>query len=140
MDIDDIIADPVVRRALSEAWRDSNPGPTGAREMGGFVLLDPDGTLSVAMWPPGDDRGVDALPHAGCAYKGRPIVATFHTHPNTGAQFNPEPTYADVTIVITDPDLRHPSYAGEIVISERFVYHIRPDGGYVEIGAREAPL
>ena len=49
-----ILGDSVVRNALSQAWRDSQPGVSGGHEEGGFIIRNVTGELSVARWPKGD--------------------------------------------------------------------------------------
>ncbi len=62
------------------------------------------------------------------------IIATFHTHPNTGSDFFQEPSATDKRAVRDDPDLKGELYEGEFVISQEMVYLISPDGQVSEIG------
>jgi hypothetical protein len=56
------------------------------------------------------------------------IVASFHTHPNTGADFLQEPSETDKRAVRDDPDLKSAAYVGEFVIAQETIYRITPDG------------
>jgi hypothetical protein len=62
------------------------------------------------------------------------IVATFHTHPNPGADFRQEPGLTDIRAVRDDPDLRHPDYEGEYVVASEALYRIFPDGRVEQVG------
>jgi len=85
--ISSILGDPVVRAALGKAWEDSQPGPTGGHEEGGFILRDLAGDLSIERWPHGQQNAIVVPPHPNCRINDRDIVATFHTHPNTGSDY-----------------------------------------------------
>ena len=74
--------------------------------------------------------------HAGCAVDGLPIVATFHTHPNTGADFLQEPGETDKRGVRDDADLKGSLYVGEFVIADEMIYLITPSGALRELDAR----
>jgi hypothetical protein len=62
------------------------------------------------------------------------IIASFHTHPNTGPDYLQEPGETDRRAVRADPDLKAPHYAGELVISAGLVYLVLPDGSVSELG------
>ena len=72
-------------------------------------------------------------PHPACRIGGRDIVATFHTHPNTGTDFLQEPTATDRQAVRDDPDLKESCYVGELVISQAKTYLISPNGQVREV-------
>ena len=76
----DILSDSLVRAALLQAWADSQPSSIGGHEEGGFILIEQSGKLSVERWPSGHGNSIAVPEHRGCAIKGLPIVATFHTH------------------------------------------------------------
>ena len=65
---------------------------------------------------------------------GKTIVASFHTHPNTGPDFQQEPSLNDVRAVRDDPDLKGEFYLGEFVVSRENVYLIDPSGQVSAIG------
>ena len=132
----EILRDPIVRTTLARAWGQSKPGVEGGHEEGGFVVLDPDESLSVEPWPAGE-RGSIAVPeHAGCVFKGMAIVATFHTHPNTGPDYLQQPGESDKRGVRDDENLKGPIYVGEFVISNEMVYLITPSGTIRELSKR----
>jgi hypothetical protein len=62
------------------------------------------------------------------------IMATFHTHPHSGPRFVQEPSPTDILAVHGDPNLSHPEYEGEYVISRRLIYLIRRDGSVETVG------
>ena len=134
---EDILSDDVVIEALGQAWVDSGPGPTGASEQDGFVLEDDNGDRDVSRWPAGSQDELAVPPHGGCRVSGRQVVATFHTHPNTGDHYRQEPGRVDIRAVGEDPDLRASEYVGEFVISEKWVYLIGQSGQVAQIGTRE---
>jgi hypothetical protein len=130
-----LLADPAVRRALREAWEDSQPGQTGGHEEGGFITMDAAGVLSVSRWPRGAQDVIRVPPHPGCRIQSIDIVGSFHTHPNTGTGYLQQPSDTDRRAVRDDPNLKGPNYIGEFVISERIIYLISPSGIVTEMGA-----
>ena len=117
---------------LWRAWQDSKPGEADCHEEGGFILQDPDGTLSVHRWPKGDTAVIEVPPHSGCRIDGKPIVMSFHTHPNIGAEHSQWPSPRDIFSIRDDRDLKAQWYAGEIVIADEESYLIDPYG-YVSV-------
>lgn len=130
-----ILNEPIVRDALSEAWQDSQPGPSSGHEEGGFILRNGAGEVRVIRWPTGGRDSISTPPHVGCRIEDNEIIATFHTHPNTGADYLQEPGEADRRGVRDDPDLKGVGYVGEFVISQRAIYLIAPDGIVREVAA-----
>lgn len=129
-----VLSDPTVRDALKQAWEDSQPGITGGHEEGGFILRDAVGNLSLARWPKGARNSIVVPPHPNCQFGESEIVATFHTHPNTGSDHLQEPGETDKRAVRDDPDLKGQWYEGEFVISQGIIYLIAPDGQVSEVG------
>ncbi len=127
--------DPAVRDALKQAWLDSQPGIAGGHEEGGFILRDETGKITVTRWPKGEQDEIQMPPHPDCQVDGCEIVATFHTHPNTGSDYLQEPSETDLRAVRDDPDLKGSEYVGELVISAEIIYHITPAGRVREVGA-----
>lgn len=123
-----VLEEPAVRAALRQAWEDSQPGVAGGHEEGGFILRDKAGNLIVKRWPQGECNAIDVPPHRGCRVDGADILATFHTHPNTGPDFLQEPSDTDVLAVRDDPNLKGKFYEGEFVISQDKIYRIAPTG------------
>lgn len=132
----DLLREPEVRMALASAWAESKPGLTGAHEEGGFVVLGADGKLVIQRWPAGGANVIQVPPHVGCEVNGLPIVASFHTHPNTGPDYLQEPGETDRRGVRDDPYLRGRWYAGEFVVSDETIYLITPGGMVRELGSR----
>jgi len=125
---------PAIRAELERAWQDSQPGIIGEHEEGGFVLRDPASNWSVVRWPKGEQNTITLPPHRNCKIGERDIVATFHTHPNIGGDYLQEPSETDKRAVRDDPDLKGKFYEGELVISQRRIYLIAPNGQVSEVG------
>lgn len=117
-----------------QAWLDSRPDTVDAHEEGGFVLQQADGSFGVERWPHGVQNRITVPSHPGGLRGGLRIVATFHTHPNTGANYRQEPGRTDMLGVQSDPHLSHPDYEGEFVISLALVYLIHRDGRVETVG------
>lgn len=73
--------------------------------------------------------------HFQCRSDHCEILATFHTHPNTGPDYLQEPGETDLRAVRDDTDLKGPWYSGEFVVSAEIVYLITPSGVVREAGA-----
>jgi hypothetical protein len=80
--------DPLSIRAIldeiSQAWRDSlADDPDLRHEEGGYIMLEADLSYAVARWPRGEQSRIrpPAMDADSC-YNGRPVMASFHTHPN----------------------------------------------------------
>jgi hypothetical protein len=128
-----LLNDPVVCAALQQAWQDSHPGVTGGHEEGGFILWDAAGRLIVVRWPKGEQDTITLPPHPSCRINEHDIVATFHTHPNTGGDYLQEPGETDKRAVRDDPALKGRFYLGEFVISQDTIYLIAPTGQVSEV-------
>jgi hypothetical protein len=128
-----ILNNPAVRDALESAWGDSAAGVSGGHEEGGFVTTDAGGNLDVVRWPEGERDSISVPPHPNCEIGGSRIVATFHTHPNTGVDYLQEPSESDKRAVRDDPDLKDADYVGEFVISYEMIFLITPAGRVREV-------
>ena len=128
-----LLRDPILSKALDRAWEDSEPADSGGHEEGGFVVRDPRGRLSVVRWPRGWADTIEVPPHPDCKLDRGTIVASFHTHPNTGSEYLQEPSETDKRAVRDDPDLKRPEYQGEFVVSQEKIYLIKPDGTVAEM-------
>ncbi|HEX7313646.1 MAG TPA: DUF4329 domain-containing protein [Pyrinomonadaceae bacterium] len=113
---------------LKLAWKDSEPDVSGGHEEGGFIVVGDFGILSAVRWGRGTQNEIVLPPHKDCSVSGKAIVATFHTHPNTGADFQQEPSLNDIRAVRDDLDLKGEFYLGEFVVSHENVYLIEPSG------------
>lgn len=123
-----VLNDGRICELLLQAWQESQPGTASAHEEGGFILRDADGSRTLERWPRGKQNQIVVPPHPGGTRGHRLIVATFHTHPNPGADFQQEPSLTDIRAVRDDPDLDHPDYEGEYVIALEWIYRIRKNG------------
>ena len=123
-----------VRAALKQAWKDCQPGVTGGHEEGGFILRDREGNLSIARWPKGAQNDILVPPHPNCKIGESDIVATFHTHPNTGSDYLQEPSETDRRAVRDNHNLKGAFYEGELVISQNSIFLVAPDGQVSEVG------
>ena len=132
----DILREPAVRSALAAAWEESNPGLIGGHEEGGLVVLNDDEKLSVLRWPVGEGSRIKVPTHHGCAVNGRPIVATFHTHPNIGPDFLQEPSETDRRGVRDDSELKGATFVGEFVVADEMIYLVTPSGAVRELDRR----
>lgn len=137
---DSLLTDPIIRAALKQAWQDSRPDVTGGHEEGGFIVRNAANDLNVVRWPLGTQYSILVSPHDGCKINGVDIIASFHTHPNTGLDVLQEPSETDKRAVRNDPDLKSVEYIGEFVLSDETVYLITPDGRVREISDRQSLL
>ena len=128
-----ILIDEIVRAAISKAWMESMPGIAGGHEEGGFITQEPNGTFNVFRWPQGEQAQIKVPPHPDCFVNGLEIVASFHTHPNTGGDYLQEPSETDKRAVRDDPNLKGENYVGEFVISNETIYLITPFGQVREL-------
>jgi hypothetical protein len=135
-----VLDDDTVRELIRLAWQESQAGTSTAHEEGGFVLRGADGALTVERWPCGEQNRIVVPDHGGCTRNTLVILATFHTHPNPGPDFQQEPSLTDIRAVRDDPDLSHPDYEGEYVISQEWVYLVRKNGQVAVIGETKAVL
>ena len=99
------------------------------------MLRDETGRIDVRRWPRGEQDSILPPAYSGCRVDDREIVATFHTHPNTGPDYQQEPSETDLRSVRDDPDLKGTEYAGEFVVSAETIYLILPTGRMREVGA-----
>ena len=112
-----IVSDPNVLSAINKAWKDSNPGTVLAHEEGGWILVDPEtGALCTQRWPSGQQAMI--MPGRGSSY----AVGHFHTHPNIGPFWSPDPRAPDVNSTV-----RHgiPGYVRNV----NGIVRINPDNG-----------
>ena len=90
-------SNPVVQRAMEQAWNDSQPNDaTHRHEEGGWIYMDTaTGAISVRRTPAGSRAGLSfANPPE---VPGSTVVGTFHTHPNpTSEGWEPGPSETDI--------------------------------------------
>jgi hypothetical protein len=92
------------------------------------------GDLTVVRWPVGGKDFALLPPHEDCRIGDRDIVASFHTHPNSGGDYLQEPGETEKRAVRDDPDLKGSVYVGEFVVSESRTYLITPMGDVLNLG------
>ena len=123
-----ILKNPAVCASLRKAWQDSNPGVFDGHEEGGFIVQDAEGKFNTIRWSKDEQNCIHVPPHDECKIGEVDIVASFHTHPNTGSEFLQEPSETDKRAVRDDPDLKGDVYQGEFVISHKTIYLITTSG------------
>ena len=133
-----ILRDANVCDSLRKAWQDSNPGDFEGHEEGGFIVQDAEDKFHVIRWLIGEQNRIFVPPHHDCKIGDVGIVASFHTHPNTGSEFLQEPSETDKRVVRDDPDLKGDVYQGEFVISQKTIYLITPHGEVHEVGETQS--
>jgi hypothetical protein len=126
----EILQNSEIIAELRKAWHDSEPNISGGHEEGGFIVADDFGGLSVVRWEKGTQNEITLPPHKNCFVDGKDVIASFHTHPNTGENFRQEPSLNDIRAVRDDFDLKGRFYLGEFVVSEENVYLIEPWGEF----------
>jgi hypothetical protein len=134
------IADPVIQRAMRDAWVASNSASAAGRhEEGGYIVRKADGTLGVERWPTG--AGSSITPPARDAtgrYNGLEVLGEFHTHPNppvdeAGKHWVQEPHAGDTGAIAAE------KYPGDsYIISADRIYRVRNDGTWDTLGGRRA--
>ncbi len=134
----DIFENEIVLTEIKIAWEDSVPSISDGHEEGGFIVIDEFENLNVVRWEKGKQNEIVLPPHRNCFIDGKEIVASFHTHPNIGRDFQQEPSLTDIRAVADDPDLKGENYAGEFVVSKDIIYLINPSGEVIEIGKTES--
>jgi hypothetical protein len=135
--IDEILQNSAIAAELKRAWLDSEPNLSGGHEEGGFIVVDDSEVLRALRWEKGSQNEIILPPHRNCFVEGKAIVASFHTHPNTGEDFEQEPSLTDIRAVRDDPDLKGGFYLGEFVISQENIYLIEPSGVFGLIARTE---
>lgn len=134
MKIAEILENRKILSELEKVWNDSKPNISGGHEEGGFILIDDFENVSIIRWEKGTNNEIILPPHKNCFVDGKDIVASFHTHPNTGEDFQQEPSLTDVRAIRDDFDLKGEFYLGEFVISQENIYLIEPSGKVSVIG------
>lgn len=136
----DPLADPVVKAEIVRAWRDSQADdPINRHEEGGYIVLNPDGTMAVERWPHGEQWRIVPPPlDTMNRYNGKMVVAAFHTHPNPpsdedGREWDQAPSASDRR---WHGRRRLPGF----VISESLIYEIDVDARVSILGNREEVL
>jgi hypothetical protein len=103
-----LLANPLVVKALDQAWIDSEPGDSAKRhEEGGWIYLDvASGVITIRRASPGTTAEIDLTQPP--LVSGSMVVGKFHTHPNPTAEgWDPGPSTNDQRVDATHgvPDL-----------------------------------
>ena len=101
----EIFESKIVVTEIKTAWEDSVPSISDGHEEGGFIVIDDFENLSVVRWEKGKQKEIVLPTHRNCFIDGKEIVASFHTHPNIGRDFQQESSLTDIRTVADDPDL-----------------------------------
>jgi hypothetical protein len=117
---------------MRRAYEDSDVGTDNPIEQGGFIVRDStSGALEIIRLPA---SGRNLLIYPICAdgiYRGKHIVGSFHTHPNTGPEWRQQPSSQDVRLSKECPETMG---AHQFVIAKETIYHIDNDGVISEMG------
>jgi hypothetical protein len=128
----DLLAHAEVIDGMRLAYEDSRVGTDNPIEQGGLIVRNStSGALEIVRLPP---SGRDQLVYPICAdgmYRGKQIVGSFHTHPNTGPEWRQQPSSQDVRLSQEFPETMG---AHQFVIAEETIYHIDNDGVVSELG------
>lgn len=95
----DLKNDPKVKKAMDEAWKDSNPDdPKKRHEEGGWIYMNTTtGEISVIRQSSGEQASLNLSKPP--AVDGSVVVGKFHTHPNpTSEGWDPGPSSGDVRV------------------------------------------
>ena len=132
-----LLQNNIVKAGIKSAWQGSVPGLTGGHEEGGFILQSSANEIFIQRWSVGIHNQISVPLHDNCRIDENDILASFHTHPNTGTNFLQEPSATDKRAVRDDPNLKGDLYVGEFVIANHMIYLIQPDGEVIEMGSRQ---
>lgn len=90
--------DKGIKTEINKAWKASNPGSNGQEREQGFWILKDDktGALSTAPFSTAGATNDQMIPGPTPSIAGRTPVAFFHTHPNQGNGYVPQPSSPDL--------------------------------------------
>ena len=129
----ELLSNPAVLDGMRRAYHESNVGGINPVEQGAFIVRDlPDGAVAVTRLPAAacDSLSYPICPDGTC--EGRQIVGSFHTHPNTGPEWQQEPSPQDIRLSQDFPETMGPH---QFVIARNTVYHIDNNGVVSEMGS-----
>jgi len=133
-----LLENATIRRAFRDALLESRPGTKTPIEQGGFIVRDA-GTLrpvvrrlSVGQ---ADSFQIPMCPDG--RFHGEEILGSFHTHPNTGPDWQEEPSRQDIRLVTEYPETVGPWH---FVIGQARTYCIANDGAVKILGATDDVL
>ncbi len=132
LSVTELLALPTVLAGFRQAYDDSDVGGSQPIEQGGFLLCDPHSGEVIVKRLPSSER--DSLSYPLCSdgkYQGQEIVGSFHTHPNTGKEWQQEPSPQDVRLSKEFPETMGPH---QFVISRDTIYHVDNNGVVSAVG------
>ena len=83
----EIIENAVVLKEIKTAWENSVPSISDGHEEGGFIVIDEFENPSVVRWEKGKQNEIILPAHRNCSINQKEIIASFHTHPNIGKDY-----------------------------------------------------
>ena len=129
----ELLQHKIVIEGLRLAYKESGVGTDRPIEQGGFILRQPSmATYKVVRLPAGTQA---TLVYPLCmdgTFEGQEIVASFHTHPNTGSEWQQQPSPQDIQLSQNYPETMG-TY--QFVISKERLYYVNNDGNVTDMGA-----
>jgi hypothetical protein len=136
----DPLADPAITAEIKRAWDDSQADDSTVRhEEGGYIVLNSDLSYGIERWPRGGQGRISPPPlEVNNRYNGKPVVATFHTHPNPPLDESRQEWEQGPS----ESDRRWHEHRGlrGLVVSRMLVYEIGANGRIAVIGKRDEVL
>ncbi|MEX2169370.1 MAG: hypothetical protein WD851_08665 [Pirellulales bacterium] len=118
---------------LRRAYEESGVGTDHPVEQGGFILCDPDtATFVLVRLPAGGQASLVFPLRVDGTFQGKQIVGSFHTHPNTGLEWQQEPSPQDIRLSQDYPETMGQH---QFVIAKDTMYHIDNDGEVTILGS-----
>lgn len=133
-----LLNDVSVRTALRTALLESQPGTKEAIEQGGFIVQDAHSFKPVVRRLAvgnSDSFQIPLCPDG--QFRNEQILGSFHTHPNTGPEWQEEPSRQDIRLVTEYPETVGPWH---FVIGPAHTYCIANDGTVKTLGATDDVL
>ncbi|MDA0285518.1 MAG: Mov34/MPN/PAD-1 family protein [Planctomycetota bacterium] len=133
-----LFEDSAIRRALRDALLESRSGTKQPIEQGGFIVRDASTLrpvvrrLSAGL---ADSFQIPLCPDG--QFRGEQILGSFHTHPNTGPEWQEEPSRQDIRLVTEYPETIGPWH---FVIGPVRTYCIGNDGTVKVLGVTDDVL
>ncbi len=78
---------------------------------------------SVVRWEKGKQNEIILPAHRNCFVNQKEIIASFHTHPNIGGDYQQEPSLTDIRAVRDDFDLKGENYIGEFLFQRNSLFN-----------------
>ena len=129
----ELLSLPEVLAGMCHAFIESDVGGQCPIEQGGFLLRDfQSHEIRVERLPSSANDSL-SFPHCpNGQHAGQEIVGSFHTHPNTGTEWQQEPSSQDIRLSKVYPETMGPY---QFVISRETIYHIDNHGQVTVVGS-----